>query len=112
MVAQMVRSRMVWASGSLAVGLLQAWDSNAFESNGLVRMLAVAGVVLPAAAIAAFPGRGAALTGLIAGAVLLTWARAISPASMNAVHIALFVPAMYVFFAGRLDAVPRRQGQA
>ena len=111
MVAQMMRNRMVWAGGSLVVGLLQAWDSNAFEAGGLVRMLAVAGIVLPAAAIAAFAGRGAALAGLIAGAVLLTWARAISPVSMNAVHIGLLVPAMYVFFASRLDALPR-QGQA
>ena len=105
--AQMMRNRMVWAVGSLVVGLLQEWDSNAFEAGGFPSVLAVVGIVLPAAAIAASANRGAAVIGLIAGAVLLTAARVISPVSMNALHIALFVPALYVLFVSRIDAAPK-----
>ena len=106
--AQVMRNRMVWAMGSLVAGLLQAWDSNAFVAGGLATVLAVAGIALPAAAIAASAGRGAALAGVITGAVLLIAARVISPVSMNAVHIALFVPAIYVFFVSRLESLSRR----
>ena len=101
MVKQLVANRMLWAGGALAIGFLQAWDSNAFVAGGFPLALIVAGILLPPAAIAASSDRGLAFAALIAGAVLLTWARMISPVPMNTLHLALFVPALYAFFASR-----------
>jgi hypothetical protein len=95
-------SRKVWAGGALAIGLLQAWDSNALEAGVFAGALILCGLVLTPAAIALWTDRGPALIALIASAILLTWGRVIAPVEMNALHIALFVPALYVFFASRM----------
>jgi hypothetical protein len=99
MVHQLIANQMLWAGGSLAIGFLQAWDSNAFVAGGFPLALIVAGILLPPAAIAASSSRGLAMAALIAGAVLLTWARLISPVPMNTLHLALFVPALYTIVA-------------
>jgi hypothetical protein len=101
MVKQLVANRMLWAGGALAIGFLQAWDSNAFVAGGFPLALIVAGILLPPAAIAASSDR-LAFAALIAGAVLLTWARMISPVPMNTLHLALFLPALYTFVASRV----------
>jgi hypothetical protein len=108
--AELMRNRMFWAGGSLVVGLLQAWDSNAFQADGVARLLVVTGVVLPSVAIAAAAGRRAALVALIGGALLLTAARTLSPVPMNALHIALLVPAIYVLFVSRIGAAAANLG--
>jgi hypothetical protein len=112
MMVQLMPNRMVWAALSACIGFLQAWDSNGLEAGAFARTLIAAGVLLPSTAIAASAHRGLALGALIAGAVLLTWARIISPVSLNALHIGLFVPALYVFLVSRIDAASARKGPA
>lgn len=102
----MTQNRLLWAAGILAIGLLQAWDSNALQADAFARALIVAGVVLPAAAIAAPVGQLARIVALIAAAALLTWARMITPVSMNALHIGLFPAALYILFVTRWVAPP------
>jgi hypothetical protein len=87
--------------GSLLVGFLQAWDSHALQAGTFAQALILAGIVAPAATIAATGSAGARIAALAAGAVLFAWARIITPISLNALHIALFVPAMYILFVSR-----------
>ena len=99
----MFQNRMPWAGGALAVGLLQAWDSNALQAGAFAQMLIGLGVVAPAVAIAAPAGQAVRLSALVLGFALLTWARMISPVSLNALHIGLFPAAIYLLFVSRWD---------
>jgi hypothetical protein len=84
-----------WVIASLGIGLLQAWDSNAFSSGPVVTLLALTGIVLPTAAIAMRVHQGLQIGVLIVGAVLLVAARLLAPESLNALHLALFPAAVY-----------------
>lgn len=99
----MLQNRMVLACGALAVGLIQAWDSNALQAGAFAQILIVAGIVVPVTAIAAPVERAVRLMALILGAVLLTWARVISPVSLNAIHLGLFPAALDILFVSRWD---------
>jgi hypothetical protein len=110
--AQMMRNRMVWAALAVTVGLLQAWDSNAFRAGAFPLTLIASGILLPAVAIAASPHRGLALGALIAGTVLLTWARLVATVPLNTLHLGLFVPALYVFFVSRMNTASPQKGHA
>jgi hypothetical protein len=101
--SQMLHNRLVWALLSVLVGGLQAWDSGVFQAGSTVQALAIAGVLLPALALWFAERWDIWLFALIAGAVLLTAARLVSPVSLNTLHIGLMVPAMYVFFVCRLE---------
>lgn len=108
----MLQNRMVLACGALAVGLIQAWDSNALQAGAFAQILIVAGIVVPVTAIAAPVERAVRLMALILGAVLLTWARMISPVSLNAIHLGLFPAALYILFVSRWDRLqPTTQGE-
>jgi hypothetical protein len=61
------------------------------------------GIAVPAVALALTETWAVWVAALIAGAVLLIIARMISLVSLNALHIALMVPAMYIFFVCRLQ---------
>lgn len=99
-----MQNKTLWVVGSLLIGFLQAWDSGALQSGALGQALIVAGVLAPALSIAASESFGVRLAALVAGAILLAAARMVAPVSLNALHIALFVPAMFILFvSGWLD---------
>jgi hypothetical protein len=99
-----MQSKKLWVVGSLLVGFLQAWDSGALQAGALAQALIVAGVLAPALAIAASDRFAVRLGALVAAVILLAWARVVSPVNLNALHIGLFVPAMFIFFvSGWLD---------
>ncbi len=101
-------NRLMWSGLSLAVGLLQAWDSGILRAGSTAGLLVASGMLLPAAAIAVTTNWSAWVTALVAGALLLAAGRMASPVSLNAVHLGLMVPAMYVFFVCRLEQRLRR----
>lgn len=107
----MLHNRTLWAVLSIVVGAMQAWDSGVLATNGYVQLLVGAGVGLPALALVASNRWDVWIVTLIGGAVLLTWARFVSPIALNTLHLGLFVPAIYIFFVCRLErlvAEPRR----
>lgn len=100
----MRQNKTPWVVGSLLIGFLQSWDSGALQAGPLAQTLIAAGVLAPALAIAASEHVGVRLAALVAAAILLTWARMVAPVSLNTLHIALFVPAMFILFvSGWLD---------
>jgi hypothetical protein len=99
-----IKNRVVWVVLSLVVGVLQAWDSGALQAGAPAQALIALGLAAPALALAATDKWPAWVAALVAGAVLLTVARATSIVSLNALHIALMVPAIYIFFVCRLEA--------
>jgi len=101
-----LRYRAVIGAAALAVGLLQAWDSNALQAGAVAQVLVAVGVALPAAAIVLSTEPGPRLLALIAGALLLTWARVIAPVPMNALHLAIFAPALFVLASRALGPEP------
>ncbi len=97
----MLRIRSVWALLSAVMGLLQAWDSGAFGAGPLVLVLTLAGIGLVSAAIAGTTNQNVRLTALASAFVLLTLARMAAPFALNTLHLALFVPAIYMLVAFR-----------
>jgi hypothetical protein len=87
-----------WVVISLAVGLLQVWDSGGFASGPFVAVLSAAGIALPAAAIAARVSHEVRIAALVVGAILLVGARLAAPVSLNGLHLALFPAALYILF--------------
>jgi hypothetical protein len=107
----MLRDDRLWAGLALALGLLQAWDSGGFGAGADVAALVAAGVVIPAGAIALTRVQEVRIGAIVAGFVLLTWARVISPVALNTLHVSLFVPALYVLvFTGLLRRGARAEG--
>ena len=99
----MMQNRMVWVLLTVLVGALQALDSGALRAGSGAQALIVLGIASPAVALA-LTGRWAVwVTALVVGAGLFVWARVISPVSLNTLHIAMLVPAMYVLFVSRLE---------
>lgn len=99
-----MQNKTLWVAGSLLIGFLQAWDSGALQAGALAQALIVAGVLAPALAIAASETFWIRVGALVAAAILLAGARMVAPVSLNALHIALFVPAMFILFvSGWLD---------
>jgi hypothetical protein len=96
-------NRMLWALLTIVVGGLQALDSGVLHAGGRAQLLAALGVAVPAAALASTEKWHVWVGGVIAAAILLVWARMVSAVPLNAIHIGLFVPAMYVFFVCRLE---------
>jgi hypothetical protein len=93
----MPRDDRFWAGGLAgAVGLLQAWDSGGFGGGAQVAWLSALGVLLPAAGLLITRATVIRIAALAAGVVLLTWARIVSPVPLNALHLSLFVPAIYL----------------
>ena len=102
-------SRTLVAVGSLLVGVLQAWDSGALQAGAAAQLLIALGVGLPVAAIVAPVGQGVRIASLIGAALILVWARMIAPVSLNALHLALFAPALYILVVtGLQNAAVRR----
>ena len=91
-----MHTRSLWVAASLAIGLLQAWDSSAFSFGTPITALTVAGIGLPTAAMAMPLHHGVRIGALIVGALLLVAARAMAPASLNGLHLALFPAALYI----------------
>jgi hypothetical protein len=104
-----MRNRVIWSGLSLALGMLQAWDSGILQAGSTAALLVTSGILLPAAALAVTASWSAWLTALVAGALLLIAGRIVSPVSLNAVHVGLMVPAMYIFFVCRLEQQLRRE---
>ena len=98
-----------WVVISLAVGLLQAWDSGGFSSGLLVAALITAGIALPAATIATIVPHGLRIAALLVGAILLVGARLAAPVSLNGLHLALFPAALYILFLRGLAFDGQRQ---
>jgi hypothetical protein len=99
-----MQNRTLWVAGSLLFGFMQAWDSGALQAGALAQSLIVAGLLAPPLAIAVSENFAVRLGALISAAILLVAARMVAPVSLNALHIALFVPAMFILFvSGWLD---------
>jgi hypothetical protein len=99
-----MQNKTLWVAGSLLIGFLQAWDSGALQAGALAQALIIAGILAPSLAIAASEKFAVRLGALVAAAILLAGARMVAPVSLNALHIALFVPAMFILFvSGWLD---------
>lgn len=98
----MRENRALWIAGSLLIGFLQAWDSGALQAGAAAQALIAAGILTPAIAIGATRNAVVRIGALIAAAALLAWARMIAPVTLNALHIGLLVPAMYILFVHRL----------
>jgi hypothetical protein len=96
-------NRLLWSVLTVVVGGLQALDSGALRAGLEAQALIALGMAAPALALALTERWNVWLTSLIAGAALLTWARVISPVSLNALHIGAMVPAMYILFVCRLE---------
>lgn len=101
----MDRRNVPWAALIGIVSALQAWDSGVLEAGGAVIVLAGAGIAAPVLALLFTRSYGAQAASLVVMLVLLTWARLISPVSLNGLHIGL-VPASLVIFT-----VQRRQAK-
>jgi len=99
----MVQNRLLWALLTVVVGGLQALDSGALRAGSGAQALIVLGIAAPALALALTAKWEVWLIALIVGAGLLVWARVISLVSLNALHIGMMVPAMYIFFVCRLE---------
>ena len=99
----MVHNRLLWSVLSIVVGALQAWDSGILQAGSTAGVLVAIGIVIPGIALAVTPSWTAWIGALVAGAVLLVAGRMASPVSLNAVHIGLMVPAIYVLFVHRLE---------
>ena len=99
-------NRALWAALALGLGLLQAWDSGAYADGPTVALLAAAGILVPAIGLAATTDVRVRATALAAGFLILTWARLISPAPLNGLHVGLIVPAFCILFVS--GWLPRR----
>lgn len=97
-----MQNRTFWTVASLLVGALQAWDSGALQAGPAGQALIAAGLLVPVVSIVFTTDQRLRVLALIAGAVLLTWARVIAPVSLNTLHLALFVPALYILFVSGL----------
>jgi hypothetical protein len=64
-------NRGFWVVAALAIGLLQAWDSNALQAGSFEQFLVGIGMLLPVASIAAPVNHGVRLAALVAGAVAI-----------------------------------------
>jgi hypothetical protein len=98
----MLQSRMFWVVASAVLGLLQAWDSGALQAGASAQALIAAGLAAPVLSIAAGLDQRTRIAALLTGAALLVWARMIAPVSLNTLHLALFVPAIYILFVSGL----------
>jgi hypothetical protein len=99
----MVQNRLLWAALSVVMGGLQAWDSGVLLAGSNAGMLVALGLLAPALPLAATANWTAWISGLAVGAVLLTAARMVSLVPLNALHLGLMVPAIYVLFVCRLE---------
>jgi hypothetical protein len=100
----MVRSRGLWATVTVLVGALQAWDSGVFGVSVGLQALAMCAIGATASAIALPVGQGPRIATLIAAAIALTVVRMVAPVSLNTLHLVLFVPALYILFVDRWKA--------
>lgn len=98
----MLQSKGFWAAASAVLGLLQAWDSGALKAGISAQALIAVGLAVPVLSIATATDRRVSVAALIIGAALLTWARMIAPNPLNTLHLALFVPAIYILFVSGL----------
>jgi hypothetical protein len=98
-----MRNRLIWAVLGLIMGGLQAWDSGVLRAGSAIQLLTAVGLVIPALALVTTARWTIWVIALVIGAALMTWARIASPISLNALHISLIVPAMYVFFVSRWE---------
>jgi hypothetical protein len=94
---------MLWAVLTIVIGGLQALDSGVLQAGRAAQVLVALGVAAPALALATVEKGTVWIGALIAAAIVLVWARVVSDVPLNALHIGLFVPAMYVFFVSRLE---------
>jgi hypothetical protein len=97
----MLRNRGLWATVAVLIGTLQAWDSGLFAVSLDLLVLALCAIAASAAVIALPIGQGWRLATLIAAAIGLTVVRLAAPVPLNTLHLALFVPAIYILFVHR-----------
>lgn len=112
MLSTIKEKKAFWVAASLVMGFLQAWDSGALQAEGFARVLIATGILLPAVAIGAPVGQGVRIAALLVAAVILVWARMIASTSLNGLHLALFVPALYILIVCRVQNAVVRQTEA
>jgi hypothetical protein len=94
---------MLWVVLTVLIGSVQALDSGALQAGSAAQALIVFGIAAPALALALTERREVWVAALISGAALFVWARVVSLVSLNALHIGMMVPAMYILFVSRLE---------
>ena len=106
-----MQNRWFWVVVSAAVGVVQALDSGIADAGTLGAVLAGIGIAAPIATIAVNVDHGVRIATLVAGAILLVWARTVSPVSLNTLHLALFPAALYILLVKGLMPGVRRQAE-
>jgi hypothetical protein len=106
-----MQNRMLWVVLTVLIGGVQALDSGALQAGSAAQALIVVGIAAPALALMLTEKWEVWLAALIAGAGLLVWARVVSVVSLNALHIGMMVPAIYILFVCRLEKQVARQGR-
>lgn len=104
----MNRQRLLWAVVIGVVGALQAWDSGVLRAGSTVMFLVAAGIAAPTCAFLLTDAHGIRMASIGVMLVLLTWARMISPISLNGLHITV-LPAAVVALVSGLQAARRSQ---
>jgi hypothetical protein len=97
----MLRNTGLWATVAVLIGVLQAWDSGLFAVPFNLSALALCAIAASAAVIGLPVAQGVRLVTLIAAAIGLTVVRLAAPVPLNTLHLALFVPAIYILFVNR-----------
>jgi hypothetical protein len=105
----LTESRTLVAVGSLLVGFLQAWDSGALQAGPAAQALIVIGILMPVAAILAPVAQGVRIASIVCAALVLFWARTIAPIPLNALHLALFAPALYILVVSGLQSAAAKK---
>ena len=105
-------SKVLVATGSLLVGFLQAWDSGALQAGTFAQVLIVIGLVLGAGAMVSPGGYGVKVAMIATAALILVWARMVAAVSLNALHLGLFAPALYVLFISRIEHTLSKRSEA
>lgn len=91
-----MKDRRFWMVLAIAIGLLQAWDSGAFDTGAGPALLALAGVLVPAVGIGVTALARLHVVMVLVGAALLTSARMVSPVALNTLHLALMPVVIYL----------------
>ena len=91
-------SKILLAACALVIATLQAWDSRALAAEALPRALIVAGILLPASAIAWTTDVRVRGLAVLVAAIGLAAARVVSNAEMPGLALAAFFPGIIVLF--------------
>ena len=101
------RLRLLALAASVAMGLLQSWDSDVFQAPAGIIALVVAAVALPSLTALIFDHPGVQVAGTVIAFTLLTVGRVISPIPHPELHLVAFFSGMLLLLF--LPAMARKR---